>query len=509
MSRRQFSPRARIHALRLSVLASALVLAGCASTAVQPLPPDALSKSTAERRAAERAAVPPLGEQLTLQEALARALKYNLDRRTKLMEEAIALNQLDVSRYEMWPKLVASAGYSARNNDRIVNTVNSQTGATTLSNALSSERNHVVTDLGLTWNLLDFGLGYYNSRQQADRALVALERRRKAMHLLVQDVRSAYWRALAAQQLQSEITVAIRNAEEALADSRKSEAERLRAPLDSLRYQRQLLESLRLLEGIQQELSSAKVELAQLINVPLDADVRLADADAKPSERVLNADIATLETLALSRNADLRESSYNIRIAREEVRKAIARSVPNISFGYNLKYDTDNFLVNQRWNEAGLQISYNLFNLLTAPKTVKLAKTGVGLAEQRQLATMMSVVTQVHLARLQYANSVRQLTRADDIWQVDARIAKVSAAREAAQAQSKLEVVASQTTAIVSQLRRFQAIAQMQTALARVHASVGFDLDVDGMASLPLPELTARVDTAMHELDAVTEGKLQ
>lgn len=509
MSLRQISPRVRHRALRLSVMAAALLLAGCASTRLQPLPAGSPSPGVAERRAAERAAVQPLGQALTLQEALARALKYNLDRRTKLMEEAIALNQLDVSRYEMWPKLIAAAGYSARDNDRIVNTVDSRTGATTLSNALSSERSHVVTDLGLTWNLLDFGLGYYNSRQQADRALVALERRRKAVHLLVQDVRSAYWRTLAAQQLQSEITLAIRNAEEALADARKSENERLRAPLDSLRYQRQLLESLRLLEGIQQELASARIELSQLINAPLDANVRLADADAAPSTRLLQADMEKLETLALSRNADLRESSYNIRIAREEVRKAIARSVPNISFNYNLKYDTDSFLVNQRWNEAGLQVSYNLFNLLAAPNTVKLAKKGVSLAEQRQLATMMSVVTQVHLARLQYANSVRQLARADDIWQVDARIAKVSAAREAAQAQSKLELVASQTTAIISQLRRYQAIALMQTAMARVHASVGLDLDVDGMASLPLPELTGRVASAMQQLDAATEGKLQ
>ncbi len=501
--------RGRAMWLRASALASALFLTGCASTQLRPLPSDTLSPNVAERRAAERAAVPPLGQELTLQEALARALKYNLDRRTRLMEEAIAFNQLDVSRYEMWPKLVAAAGYNARDNDRIVNSVNSRTGVTTLSDAISSERSHVASDLGLTWGLLDFGLGYYNSRQQADRALVALERRRKAVHLLVQDVRSAYWRALAAQQLQSEITLAIAHAEDALADARKSENERLRAPLDSLRYQRQLLESLRLLEGIQQELASAKIELAQLINAPQDFAARLAAADARPSAGLLEADMGQLETLALTRNADLREQSYNIRIAREEVHKAIARAVPNISFNYNLKYDTDNFLVNQRWNEAGLQLSYNLFNLLTAPATVKLAKKGVSLAEQRQLTMMMSVVTQVHLARLQYANSVRQLARADDIWQVDARIAKVSAAREAAQAQSKLEVVASQTTAIVSQLRRYQSIAQMQAALARVHASVGLDLEVDGMASLPLPELTSRVTLAMQQLDAAAEGQVQ
>ncbi len=287
MSRRHSSRRVR--AFRLCAIASSLFLVGCASTSLKPLPADALAPEALARSAADRAAIAPLDQQLTLPEALARALKYNLDRRTKLIEEAIALNQLDVSRYEMWPKLVAAAGYSNRNNDRIVNSVNSRTGATSLSEAISSERSHVVTDLGLTWNLLDFGLGYYNSRQQADRALVALERRRKAVHLLVQDVRSAYWRALAAQQLQSEITVAIRNAEDALADARKSENERLRSPLDSLRYQRQLLESLRLLEGIQQELASARIELAQLIHAPVGAELHLAPTEAAPSEPLLKA----------------------------------------------------------------------------------------------------------------------------------------------------------------------------------------------------------------------------
>jgi outer membrane protein TolC len=123
--------------------------------------------------------------------------------------------------------------------------------------------------LGLTWSLLDVGLGYYGAKQQADRFLIAGEKRRKAMHLLMQDVRTAYWRAASAQLLKADVQKTIALAEEALIDSRKASGERVRNPLEPLRYQRQLLENLRLLENINQELSSALVDLAALINAPV------------------------------------------------------------------------------------------------------------------------------------------------------------------------------------------------------------------------------------------------
>jgi hypothetical protein len=46
----------------------------------------------------------------------------------------------------------------------------------------------------------------------------------------------------------------------------------------------------------------------------------------------------------------------------------MARLFPNLSFNYGLQYDTDKYLVDSNWNEAGLQLSFNLLNLLTAPR---------------------------------------------------------------------------------------------------------------------------------------------
>ena len=60
----------------------------------------------------------------------------------------------------------------------------------------------------------------------------------------------------------------------ALADARKAEAEQLRSPLEPLRYQRQLLENVRLLEAIQEELSASRIELASLMGLPPGMDTQ-------------------------------------------------------------------------------------------------------------------------------------------------------------------------------------------------------------------------------------------
>ncbi|MCB1901831.1 MAG: TolC family protein, partial [Rhodocyclaceae bacterium] len=104
------------------------VLGGCASIKPMPLEPTLLlEQGAADRAAATRLATPVEGA-MTLEMAMARALKYNLDRRAKMMEEALAFKQLDVSHLDMLPRLLAQAGYSWRNNDKISLSRNSQTG---------------------------------------------------------------------------------------------------------------------------------------------------------------------------------------------------------------------------------------------------------------------------------------------------------------------------------------------------------------------------------------------
>ena len=492
-------------ALRLSAITLAGLLAvGCATVEPTPLATQDMKKQVQVDGEAIRKDVEPITGPLTLEEAMARALKYNLEHRAKMMEQALALGQLDVGKFDMLPKIMAQAGYSSRSiprftasqsySDWVTNGTYTPSQAASQGYSTSSEADHYTAELGLTWSLLDVGLGYYGAKQNEARFQIASEKRRKAMHLLMQDVRNAYWRAASAQLLKAEVKKTIALAEEAMVDSKKLAAERVKNPLEPLRYQRQLLENLRLLENINQELSSAQVELASLINAPLGQAIVIADADIKNIDgHIEDVPHERLEEVAMMGNPDLREQHYNTRIAQEETRRTLARLFPNLVFNYGAKYDTDNYIMNRHWNEAGLQLSFNLMNLFTGNTQMKLAEAGVKLADQRRIAMQMTVLTQMHLARLAVINSRSQFERADAVFKTDQKISEVMRARQSVQQQSKLDLVSTQASEILSLLRRYQALAQVQVAENRLIATLGLDMDIGSLSEVSLKDLTEKI----------------
>ncbi|WP_034366641.1 TolC family protein, partial [Comamonas testosteroni] len=123
-------------------------------------------------------------------------------------------------------------------------------------------------------------------------------------------------------------------------------------PMEPLRYQRQLLENIRLLEAIQQELSSSRIELASLMGVSpaeLNQPLRVIEPAASNAQRWLEQPVDKLEDRALQLNPDLRESLYNARIANEETKRVMLRMFPGLSFNYGVNKSSDSYLINDRW----------------------------------------------------------------------------------------------------------------------------------------------------------------
>ncbi len=132
-------------------------------------------------------------------------------------------------------------------------------------------------------------------------------------------------------------------------------------------------------------------------------------------------------------------------------------------------------------------------NLATGETQMKLANAGVALADQRRLATQAAVLSQVHLSRLQVVNARSQFDRADAIYGADKQISEVMRNRQLVQAQSKLDVVTTETSAILSMLRRYQALAQVQVAENRLMATLGLEPQIGSTGELTLKELTTQI----------------
>ena len=477
------------------VVCATMLLAGCATLQPAAVPVSEVVAVSAKDRALA-GQVPDIVGVLSIDEAIARALRFNLDQRVSRAEQALATRQFDLTKPEMLPNVMASAGYTSRDQDLTRRSVDSVTGGPSNANPfISQERTHLVTKLGVTWNLLDFGVGYYNAKQQANRILIAQERRRKSVHLLIQDVQTAYWRAYSAQVLRSQILETISLGESALGDARAAEIERLRSPLDSLRFQRQILENLRTLESLDQELSTAKLDLARLMNVEPAVEFELTEPSTEFTDELFATPVSTLEETAIRRNADLREQFYNVSNARIEGRKALVRLFPRLSFDYGFNYDDDKFLINNSWNEAGTSLAFGLLNIWTIPLQKKLSRAGLSLAEQRRMSTLMTIISQVHVSRLQYSTARRLFDRADALTKVEERIVVQMGNREEVAVQGKLETVSSKTSLIISLLRRYQALAAVYAAESRLQATLGLDPGLENADNLPLDELASTVKT--------------
>lgn len=478
---------------RVAAFSAVVLLTGCAVSPQNFSQAEIQQINEADRNSAF-SDVEPVGEVVTLDEAIARALKYNLEQKVKLLEQSLAAGELEAGKFDMLPKLLANAGYSTRDNYNLRYKADSATPWDINKNQsleVSADKQHNTADLVLSWNLLDFGASYYTAKQNADKLLIANERRRKAMHNLIRNVRTAYWRAVASEQLEQRVRATITTAESALLDSSTLSSERVRAPDESLRYQRNLLESLRLLEDVERDLASARIELANLIGVLPGTRFKLEEPEA--FDQPLVADMEQLEVRALLQNTDLREQFFNARIAAQATRKAMLKMLPGISFDYGLYYDNDRYLVDQQWDAAGVRVSFNLMNLIAGPSRMRAAEKSETLAQARRMALQMSVLTQVHLARHQYDDALRQYGRVDQIFTVDRQL------EEHVQSQYQSGMIGEQThisarvTTIFSELGRYQAMSKVQEAVGRLQSTLGMEPVLDSLDDVTLDQLKVEI----------------
>jgi len=482
---------------RVVVCALALGLGACSLTP-RPLSVAEQAEISAADRHDMFAHQPPLKRPLTLREAFRRALECNLDARVKVMEEALAENDLDISRYDLLPKAYVNTLYTARSNANASSSQSIVTGTTSVPPSVSSNIDDFTAQLNLSWNLLDFGVSYFNARQQANRVLVADEERRKVLGNLLQDVRRAFWRAAAAQELSGRIHAAIREAQNALPAARKVETEGLGSPVDSLRYQKALLDLIGQLEAAEHLLAVSKIELASLIDLPPGEPYTLAVPQAQAMQiQALPMPIRKMERTALIFNPDVREQSYQTRISVDETHKALLKLLPGVTFSANPNFDSNTFLVNNQWVTGSVQLAGYLNNLLLAPANIRRADENAELAARRREAISMAVLAKLHIAYQQFRSDADEYRRAVELADVDHRLYQQIANRSATDIQGDLERVSAQVSSVFSDLRRYQSHAETQAALGRLYDALGLDPPPERIELLDVSTLDREVRRAL------------
>lgn len=451
----------------------ALVVSGCAVTS------EPIDRSTSEQRARTDLQnmykdQEPLSGPLTLHQAMARAVKYNLEGRLKIMEEALAKRQLDLASFDMLPRMALDAGYVGRNNVSASSSQSVETGTQSLEPSTSQDRDREVADLTMVWNVLDFGVSYISAKQAGDQRLIVQERRRKVINTIVQDVRSAYWRAMAAERLLKQIDSLMARVEAARRNSQSMSEQRIGDPVQALGYQRSLIQATRQLEEQRRALSLAKTELATLINLPLGTELTLATQDEYAIPE-LKVDLARLEQEALASRPELREQDYQTRITAAETRKAMLRLLPGLEFSAGGHYDSNSFLVEQGWADYGVKVTWNLFNVISAPAAIDVAKAGEEVAAARRQAMSIAVLAQLYVANANYREALRQFKTSQELSDIDGQIVGQLRSRHQAAGIGELDLIQGELNTLQADLRRDLAYADLRNAYGQIFASAGLD----------------------------------
>ncbi len=406
----------------------------------------------------------PITKPITLYEAMARAIKYNLDFHVELYNELLESRQLTTANLETLPKLIGNSAYNGRNNDD---------GGTTAF--LRSDRNRFNGDAVLSWNILDFGLSYIRAKQAANKVLIAEERRRKIINRVIEDVRTAYWRATSADRLIVGLSRLVVRVRRAIKNSERLQKDGVSSPLTALTYQRELVEIQQRIQSLQANLTVAKTQLSALMNVAPGQKYSLASGNLRIGLTKLRMSADEMIYTAMENRPEIRDVQYNMRINQKEAKAALLKLLPSANVFLSTNVDTDTYLLNGNWIGWGAKATWNLLQVFKYPAQKRLIQAKDEVLDKRALAITMAIMTQVHVSRVRYANSRRLYFSAAKHLKIQRGILRQIRESAAAEQASEQTLIREEMNTLASRVKRDIAYADLQNSYANIYSAMGLD----------------------------------
>lgn len=457
----------------------ALLLAGCSA------PADLAPVETDLAKHAGTLPAEVLSRPLSVEDAIALAMAYNLDARVKVLEEVLAAGKADLSLFALLPELAAKGGWTKRNPKKLTTSRDIGTGA--MGNFSVGEDSISRTgDLTASWNLMDFGIAMVRADQEGDRVRLALEKRRRALHLLIQDVQASYWKSVINEYAERKYNSLQQRLIKSVADAEDAERSKVGDPMQMLAHQRAIVDTMRQIAELQRQTSTARAELAGHMGVQSVTAFRLEELKddsflniADPTQAV-----EEMEIIALNNRPELKSEEVQFRIDVKEIRTELLKSLPGIGPFMGGHYDSNSFIKYNAWADAGLHMAWNLVDMLSTPKRISQAKSVVEVTRARRLALGMTVLTQVHVADIQHRHALKEYRLTEQMATIDRRITGLASKSKAAGSGSAMEEIKAEAAGMLSTLRRFILYSDLQSAKARLNSAMGID-------PAPPPETTA------------------
>lgn len=468
----------RQHAGGLCLGGAVLILIGGTLAGCIAPPPDraALRETNAgadlARYEAREITVP---DPLTPGAAVRIALRNNLEAWIAREETALQKELLTGAKLGMLPELLVEGGASERSEVAARSSESLLTGRESLEPSFSSEKTRKYVTATATWNLLDFGVAAFRARQAASRAAQAEERYRRTRQTLALRVRRAYWRTAAAEEavrIAARVDESVRALREVV---RREMAARTIGEIEGLERETPLMEQQLRLRRYEQDAREARAELSALLGLPVGTTVTLADVDFDALPPSPAMDLPELEREALRKRPELLEEDMEERISRDEARVALARLFPSPSAFASYDRDPDKYLYYNDWTTVGLRA---VWDLLAVPRRLALHEAETRRAElvaTQRTALAVGILTQVHLAVIEYEGELERLLLSREIAANRERLFEAAEGKVEDGKGTAAEALASEVQYLLARTRYLMSYANAMTACYRIETTVGRD----------------------------------
>ncbi|MGZ9150074.1 MAG: TolC family protein [Nitrospira sp.] len=432
----------------------------------------------------------PVVGPIDLYEAIARALKYNLDAKVKTIQVQLAHQQLNIAHYSLLPHVSANAGFDGRNNFAGGVGQSIITGRQAIEPFTSAEKNITSGNLALSWDVLDFGLSFVRAQQAADNVMIAEEEKRRIAVRLVQEVRSAYWRAVSAERVLPRIQFLNESVTTALASAQRIVDQKLQAPLTPLNYQRDLLNIQREVRRLFREFSTAKTQLASMMGLPPGTPFDLVIPPRETVVPVINLDSEKMEEQALMLRPELRAIDYKKRINAKEVKAVFLELFPSLKVSFGGYYNSNSFLFYQNWLTYAAQVSWNLLSVFRTPAKLKAIEAHGHMLDAQSMALSLSILTEVHVGAAQFVHAKEEYQDARNYQRTQAAIVEHTKNMWVTQRTNDLTLIRERVSDVAADVRLDAARSGLETAYATLMASLGEEAVPAALGEQSLAQLT-------------------
>lgn len=338
----------------------------------------------------------------------------------------------------------------------------------------SSIQTTTQADIRETFKFIDFALAFFQAQQEKNKTLILEQEHLRARQKLILDIVEAYWKAIASKNSLEEMKQIIELSQKFQISLRENVANRLIPALEGLDFEARLLDQQVEIEAIRFQYENSKATLAGLMGLMPQTRFELKDVDIDFNEILLDPENLTLlEEEALSFRPELAVKDLEEKIAIEKIRQSIVPMFPETDAFGDYDYDGNPFNVFHYWYSYGVKITWNLFLIAQQWQLMRSAEEQKQLAQFTRIALSLAVMTQVHVAYLNYRDLLHQYKNVRRVYEVRKKLAEVGEKVHLAGQFKGIEVLNFQSIALIEKINAWKAYANLQIAREQLNYAIG------------------------------------